>query len=76
VAAGDEADEDALEHLVLARDDALHLDERLLEERARLLRVALGDRRDGGLAFRCGHVCSSCRRRTRAAAGGAPVAGW
>ena len=34
VAAGDEADEHALEHLVLTGDHALDLDERLLELRA------------------------------------------
>ena len=34
VAAGDEAHEHPLEHLVLPRDDALDLDERLLEEDA------------------------------------------
>ena len=33
VSTGDEADEDALEHLVLAGDHALDLDERLLEAR-------------------------------------------
>ena len=49
VAAGDEADEDALEHLVLARDDALDLDQRLLEEGTRLVGRAL---RRGALAAR------------------------
>ena len=70
VAAGDEADEHALEHLVLPGDHALDLDERLLEESARLVGVALCGvgrrlgRRDGGLALRCGHVRSSRRRRS------------
>ena len=62
MAAGDEAHEHALEHLVLTGDHALHLDEGLLEPGARPFEVALGRRlrerarRDDGLAFRSGHV--------------------
>ena len=43
MASGDEADEHALEHLVLAGDDALDLDERLLE-----LRPVVGAARAAG----------------------------
>ena len=47
MASGDEADEHALEHLVLAGDHALDLDERLLELR-RGGRAELGRRWDLG----------------------------
>jgi hypothetical protein len=58
VAARDEADEHALEHLVLTCDDALDLDERFLEPRTRFRSLSL----DLG---RCGHG-----RRLRLGCGG------
>ena len=83
VAAGDEADEHPLEHLVLSDDDPLDLDERLLEERARRVEIAIGralwrrggSRDDGllsGADIGTPRVDVGCERP----AGGAPVARW
>ena len=80
VAAGDEADEHALEHLVLTGDHALDLDQRLLEQRARLALLALGRRRSGAVVVGSLSGADMCAPRVdvgrRAAAGGAPVARW